>query len=108
MRRPPLKSMPKFRPWTKYSVMAMIDISADTGKLMRRKRMKSNLVSSGTMRSRRTIDQSFILRDATSRAARLDRHALRTLPAHPIGNDEPRQREGGEYGGDDADAERDG
>ena len=31
-----------------------IDSSADIGKLMRRKRMKSNLVSSGTMRSRRT------------------------------------------------------
>ena len=29
----------------------MIDSSAETGKLMRRKRMKSNLVSSGTIRS---------------------------------------------------------
>jgi hypothetical protein len=30
--------------------MAMIDVIADSGKLMRRKRMKSNLVSSGMSR----------------------------------------------------------
>jgi hypothetical protein len=30
--------------------MAAIDSNADAGKLMRRKRMKSNLVSSGTIR----------------------------------------------------------
>ena len=33
-----------------------VDSNADMGKLMRRKRMKSNLVSSGTIRSRRTVD----------------------------------------------------
>ena len=48
--------MPKLSPWKKYSRIATIDSTADTGKLMRRKRMKSNLVSSGTMRSRRTVD----------------------------------------------------
>ena len=53
---PPTKSMPKFRPWKKYSEIAAIDSIAEMGKLMRRKRMKSNLVSSGTMRSRRTMD----------------------------------------------------
>ena len=31
--------------------MATIDSTAEIGKLMRRKRMKSNLVSSGTIRS---------------------------------------------------------
>src|SRR3974377_766118 len=80
----------------------MIDISADKGKLMRRKRMKSNLVSSGTMRSRRTIDQSFILRAEP----RSDWHALRTLPAHPVGDNQAGQGEGGEHRGDDADSER--
>ena len=34
----------------RYSTIATIDSSADIGKLMRRKRMKSNLVSSGTIR----------------------------------------------------------
>jgi hypothetical protein len=51
---PPTKSMPKLSPWKKNSAIATIDNSADTGKLMRRKRMKSNRVSSGTMRRRRT------------------------------------------------------
>src|SRR5215467_3405877 len=46
--------MPKFSPWKKYSKIATIDSIAETGKLMRRKRMKSNLVSSGTIRRRRT------------------------------------------------------
>ena len=48
---PPLKSMPKFRPWVKNSVIATIDSSAEIGKLMRRKRVKSKCVSSGTIRS---------------------------------------------------------
>ena len=48
---PPLKSMPKFSPWVKNSVIARIDSSAEIGKLMRRKRVKSKCVSSGTMRS---------------------------------------------------------
>ena len=48
---PPMKSMPKFSPWKKNSRIAAIDKIAEIGKLMRRKRMKSNLVSSGTIRS---------------------------------------------------------
>ena len=43
--------MPKFSPWVKNSVIATIDSSAEIGKLMRRKRVKSKCVSSGTMRS---------------------------------------------------------
>ena len=43
--------MPKFSPWVKNSMIATIDSSAEIGKLMRRKRVKSNLVSSGTIRS---------------------------------------------------------
>ena len=48
---PPLKSMPKFSPWVKNSVIATIDSGAEIGKLMRRKRVKSKCVSSGTIRS---------------------------------------------------------
>ena len=48
---PPLKSMPKFSPWVKNSVIAKIDSTAEIGKLMRRKRVKSKCVSSGTIRS---------------------------------------------------------
>jgi hypothetical protein len=48
---PPLKSMPKFSPWVKNRTIATIESSAEAGKLMRRKRVKSNLVSSGTIRS---------------------------------------------------------
>ena len=48
---PPLKSMPKFSPWVKNSTIATIESSAEIGKLMRRKRVKSKCVSSGTMRS---------------------------------------------------------
>src|SRR6202011_678889 len=36
-----------------------------------------------------------------------DRHALRAPLAHPPGDDQARQGEGGEHGGDDADAEGD-
>ena len=43
--------MPKFSPWVKNSVMARIDSAAEIGKLMRRKRVKSKWVSSGTIRS---------------------------------------------------------
>src|SRR3954470_16357802 len=73
--------------------MAMIDNAAETGKLIRRKRMKSNVVSSGTMRSRRTRGSS-------------NRNDFRALPAHPGRHDQPRQREGREQGRDDADAQR--
>ena len=48
---PPLKSMPKFSPWVKNSVIATIESSAEIGKLMRRKRVKSKCVLSGTMRN---------------------------------------------------------
>ena len=48
---PPLKSMPKFSPWVKNSTIARIESAAEIGKLMRRKRVKSKCVSSGTMRS---------------------------------------------------------
>ncbi len=48
---PPLKSMPKFSPWVKNSVIATIESSAEIGKLMRRKRVKSKCVLSGTIRS---------------------------------------------------------
>ena len=43
--------MPKFSPWVKNSVIATIESSAEIGKLMRRKRVKSKCVSSGTIRS---------------------------------------------------------
>src|ERR1700722_12643059 len=100
---PPMKSMPKFSPWKKNSRIATIDSSAETGKLMRRKRMKSNLVSSGTIRSsgmercRRTFDSRLCYRQL-----------LRAHPPDPPGHDQTGQGEGGEYGGDDADPERDG
>ena len=48
---PPLKSMPKFSPWVKNSTIARIESTAEIGKLMRRKRVKSKCVSSGTIRS---------------------------------------------------------
>jgi hypothetical protein len=48
---PPLKSMPKFSPWVKNNVIATIDSAAEIGKLMRRKRVKSKWVLSGTIRS---------------------------------------------------------
>src|SRR5438270_4013906 len=71
---------------------------AEIGKLTRRKRMKSNLVSSGTIRSSRT--------ELLSMAADSNRHGLWSLPAHPVGDDQPRQGERGEHRRDDADAKR--
>src|ERR1700686_5636942 len=85
IRVPPLKSMPKFSPWKKYRKMARIKSAAEIGKLTRRKRMKSNLVSSGTMRRRGTA-VSFVL----SRGS--DRHVLGAAPAHPIGDDQAGHR----------------
>src|SRR5262245_59163519 len=67
------------------------------GKLIRRKRIKSNLVSSGTMRRRRMVFSAIS-----------NRNGLRTLPAHPSGNNQACQGEGGEQRGENADAERDG
>src|SRR5262245_28638390 len=97
---PPTKSMPKFSPWKKNSRMATIDSTADVGKLMRRKRMKSNLVSSGTIRSsgreecRRTLGPLG------------NRELLWARIAHPPGHDESGQGKGREHGGDDADSKR--
>ena len=48
---PPLKSMPKFSPWVKNRMIATIESAAEIGNEMRRKRVKSKCVSSGTMRS---------------------------------------------------------
>src|SRR5271155_403902 len=95
---PPTKSMPKFRPWKKYSAIATIDSIAEIGKLMRRKRMKSNLVSSGTMRRRRKVCLSL----------GSDWNGARPPHAHPISDNQPGQREGGEQAGENADAERNG
>src|SRR5205085_10506443 len=79
--------------------MAKNESSGDIGKLMRRSRMKSDMVSTGTIRRGRTVKSL----SGTS----LDRHALRAPLAHPPGDDQARQGEGGEYGGEDAEPERD-
>src|SRR5580704_5781286 len=115
---PPMKSMPKFSPWKKNSEMATIDSSADTGKLMRRKRMKSNRVSSGTIRRRRTgllskkvyVFEHDLIRKpvSTFRDHALDRNRARPPQPHPVGHDQTGQREGGEQAGEDADAKRHG
>src|SRR3954447_3611361 len=118
---PPLKSMPKFRPWVKNSVIAKIDSKAEIGKLMRRKRVKSKCVSSGTMRNGgsrsstatavRTairIPRPMRIQWVTKGSAFSDRHALRPLPPYPRRNDQAGQRKRGENRGDDADAERHG
>src|SRR5258707_9190307 len=115
---PPLKSMPKFRPWVKNSVIATIDSNAEIGKLMRRKRVKSNLVLSGTMRSdgsrpsaATTVSTAMRTpspirtRCVTKGSAFSDRHALRPLPPHPARDDQAGQRKRGENRGDDADAQ---
>src|SRR5205085_6101450 len=106
--------MPKLSPWKKYSAIAAIDSIADTGKLMRRKRMKSNFVSSGTMRRRRTARLSSgsfyveheLLWNTKCFLQSSDRHDARTPQPHPIGDDQPGQGESREQRGDDADAER--
>src|SRR6476659_2735898 len=116
---PPLKSMPKFSPWVKNSVIAKIDSSAEIGKLMRRKRVKSKCVLSGTTRragSRpsalttlsTTITMPSPIRTKCVTSAFLDRHAVRPLPSHPGGDDQAGQLKGSENRGDDADAERHG
>src|SRR6476620_3020868 len=116
---PPLKSMPKFSPWVKNSVIATIDSSAEIGKLMRRKRVKSKCVLSGTMRSdgskpsalttlSTTITIPSPIRTKCVTSAFLDRHAVRPLPSHPGGDDQAGQLKRGENRGDDADAERHG
>src|SRR5947209_7919921 len=118
---PPLKSMPKFRPWVKNSVIATIESTAEIGKLMRRNRVKSKCVSSGTIlsggsRSSTATTVSATIRTpspmriqwVTKNSAFSDRHGLRPLPPHPARDDQAGQRKGGENRGDDADAERHG
>src|SRR5258707_8708978 len=118
---PPLKSMPKFSPWVKNSVIATIESSAEIGKLMRRNRVKWNLVSSGTMRSdgsrpRQLTTVSTAIRMpspmrtkcVTADSAFSNRHALRPLPPHPTRDDQAGEQKRGENRGDDADAERHG
>src|SRR5436305_587944 len=118
---PPLKSMPKFSPCVKNSVIATMESSAETGKLMRRKRVKSKCVSSGTMRSdgskpsaATTVSTAIRTprpmrtRCVTRNSAFSDRHAVRPLPPHPARDDQTGQRKRGENRGDDADAERHG
>src|SRR6267154_2380357 len=118
---PPLKSMPKFSPWVKNRVIATIESSAEIGKLMRRKRVKSNLVSSGTIRSEGNRPSALTTvstamrtpspmrtKCVTAGSAFSNRHGLRPLPSHPRCDDQAGKRECGENRGDDADAERDG
>src|SRR5436305_1449247 len=118
---PPLKSMPKFNPCVKNSVIATIERKAEIGKLMRRKRVKSKCVSSGTMRSGGSrsstattvstairIPSPMRIQWVTKGSAFSDRHALRPLPPYPGRNDQAGQRKRGENRGDDADAERHG
>src|SRR5262245_61941596 len=86
---------------------------------MRRKRMKSNFVSSGTSRrcgitprttsahtTAMTARRTATSRYSTAPLAESDRHVPRPPQPHPPGHDQPRQGEGGENGRDDADAER--
>src|SRR5438132_9733180 len=88
---------------------------------MRRKRMKSNLVSSGTMRRcgitpRTTSAQTTTTmptptanrRYSTALSRWSDWHVPRTPPPHPIRHDQAGQGEGGEDRRDDADTESDG
>src|SRR3979411_754276 len=117
---PPLKSMPKFRPWVKNSTIATIESAAEIEKLMRRKRVKSKCVSSGTIRndgSRPSALTTVSTAIRTPRAMRtkcvtagsaLDRHALRPLPPYPPRDNQAGQRKCGENRGDDADTERHG
>src|SRR3984893_12339927 len=118
---PPLKSMPKFNPWVKNSVIAIIESSAEIGKLMRRKRVKSKCVLSGTIRSDGKIPSTLTtdstamrtpspmrIKCVTAGSACSNRYALRPLPPHPASYDQPGKRKRREHRGDDADAERHG
>src|SRR3954453_23527360 len=99
----------------------MIESKAEIGKLMRRKRVKSKWVSSGTMRSGGSrsstattvstairIPSPMRIQWVTKGSAFSDRHALRPLPSYPACDDQAGQRKGRENRGDDADAERHG
>src|SRR5438128_1733800 len=80
--------------------MARIERTAEAGKLTRRKRMKSNLVSSGPIRS------SGMGESKRTRPASRYRELLRAHPPDPPGDHQPREGECSEDGRDDADAER--
>src|SRR3954453_5149423 len=99
----------------------MIESKAEIGKLMRRKRVKSKWVSSGTMRSGGSrsstattvstairIPSPMRIQWVTKGSAFSDRHALRPFPPYPGRNDQAGQRKRGENRGDDADAKRHG
>src|SRR6185437_14095760 len=101
--------------------MARIDSSAEIGKLMRRKRVKSKCVSSGTIRSDGSQPKQLTMVSTTMRApspsktkwvtvgsALSNRHVLRPLPPHPCRDDQPGHLECGKHRRNDADAERDG
>src|ERR1700676_3965853 len=118
---PPLKSMPKFSPWVKNSVIARIESSAEIGKLMRRKRGKSKCVLSGTIRSdgsqpKQLTTVSTAIRTPSEMRTKCvtvdsgfsNRHALRPLPPHPGRHDQAGQGKCGKNRGNDADAERHG
>src|SRR6202011_2907066 len=118
---PPLKSMPKFNPWVKNSVIATIESAAEIGKLMRRKRVKSKCVLSGTIRSDGSRPSALTTvstamrtpspmrtKCVTADSAFSNRHALRPLPPHPGRHDQAGKRKRGENRGDNADAERHG
>src|SRR6266481_5407699 len=118
---PPLKSMPKFSPWVKNSVIAKIDSVAEIGKEMRRNCVKSKCVLSGTIRSdgsqpkqlttvspAMTVPSPMRTKCVTIGSAFSNRHGLRPLPPHPGRHDQAGKRERGENRGDDADAERHG
>src|SRR3954467_5932395 len=118
---PPLKSIPKFSPWVKNRTIATIESAAEIGNEIRRKRVKSKWVSSGTMRSggsrsstattvSTAIRMPSPIRTSCVKAGSglSDWHGLRPLPSDPAGDDQAGQGKGGEHGGDDADAERHG
>src|ERR1700709_2299503 len=115
---PAWKSIPKFKPWVKNRTIATIESAAEIGKLIRRKRVKSKCVSSGTMRSggsrsstATTVSTAIRTpspmrtRCVTNDSAFSDRHGLRPLPSHPARDDQAGQRKRGENRGDDADAQ---
>src|SRR3954453_14694538 len=96
----------------------MIESKAEIGKLMRRKRVKSKWVSSGTMRSGGSrsstattvstairIPSPIRTRCVTKGSAFSNRHALRPLPPYPGHDDQAGQRKRGENRGDDANAQ---
>src|SRR3954470_12007280 len=97
--------------------MARIESAAEIGKEMRRNRVKSKCVSSGTMRSggirsstATTVSTAIRMpspmrTNCVKAAPDSNWHGLRPLPSDPAGDDQAGQGKCGEHGGDDADAE---